>query len=175
VKRFIIPAFLLITLAAKSQPADSTLQKLLLSEFKTTYDVKDWFVPLNVAIDGISAEQANWTDSSGNHSVGQLAHHLLFWNERVLKQLRKEPVDAFDDNNDATFTRFSPADWEELKRNLDEVMQGYVTLISTANEKDLAAWASTLSHVSTHNAYHIGEMVIIRKLQGSWNPDKGVK
>jgi hypothetical protein len=26
-----------------------------------------------------------------------------------------------------------------------------------------------------HNAYHIGQIVYIRKLQGSWDPEKGVK
>jgi hypothetical protein len=29
--------------------------------------------------------------------------------------------------------------------------------------------------IEAHNAYHIGQIVYLRKLQGSWNPDKGVK
>jgi len=29
--------------------------------------------------------------------------------------------------------------------------------------------------VGAHNAYHIGQMIYVRKEQGSWNPDKGVK
>ena len=36
-------------------------------------------------------------------------------------------------------------------------------------------WASGIAHVGTHNAYHIGEIVMVRKEQGSWNPEKGVK
>jgi hypothetical protein len=35
--------------------------------------------------------------------------------------------------------------------------------------------AAVISRVAEHNAYHIGEMVVIRKLQGSWNPEQGVK
>jgi hypothetical protein len=29
--------------------------------------------------------------------------------------------------------------------------------------------------ICTHNAYHVGQIVYVRKLQGSWNPEKGVK
>jgi hypothetical protein len=32
-----------------------------------------------------------------------------------------------------------------------------------------------IAHVGTHNAYHTGEIVYVRKLQGSWDPSKGVK
>jgi hypothetical protein len=35
--------------------------------------------------------------------------------------------------------------------------------------------ASTIAHSGTHNAYHIGEIVYIRRQQGSWDPEKGVK
>ncbi|MEP6937737.1 MAG: hypothetical protein ABI871_06680, partial [Chthoniobacterales bacterium] len=29
--------------------------------------------------------------------------------------------------------------------------------------------------ISTHNAYHTGQILYVRKLQGSWNPANGVK
>jgi len=31
-----------------------------------------------------------------------------------------------------------------------------------------------LAHVGTHNVYHIGQIVFVRKEQGSWKPEKGV-
>ena len=31
------------------------------------------------------------------------------------------------------------------------------------------------AHIGVHNAYHIGQMVYVRKEQGSWDPEKGVK
>ena len=48
-------------------------------------------------------------------------------------------------------------------------------LVETADEKNLQAWASEIAHIGTHNAYHVGQMIFVRKLQGSWNPEKGVK
>jgi len=37
------------------------------------------------------------------------------------------------------------------------------------------AAASTIAHIGAHNAYHIGQIIYVRKLQGSWDPEKGVK
>jgi uncharacterized damage-inducible protein DinB len=42
-------------------------------------------------------------------------------------------------------------------------------------EEKLALKAPLISHISTHNAYHTGQIVYVRKLQGSWNPENGVK
>jgi hypothetical protein len=36
-------------------------------------------------------------------------------------------------------------------------------------------WYSEIAHIGTHNAYHIGRIVYVRKEQGSWNPENGVK
>jgi hypothetical protein len=32
-----------------------------------------------------------------------------------------------------------------------------------------------LKNIGTHNAYHIGQIVYVRKEQGTWDPEKGVK
>jgi uncharacterized damage-inducible protein DinB len=45
----------------------------------------------------------------------------------------------------------------------------------TADDEKLQKTASTLAHVGTHNAYHVGQIVYVRKEQGSWDPAKGVK
>ena len=48
-------------------------------------------------------------------------------------------------------------------------------VVKTADEASLQKWASALAHIGAHNAYHIGQMVYVRRLQGSWDPEKGVK
>ena len=63
-------------------------KSILLEQLKSTHNVKNWFVPVNVAVEGLSAEQAGWKDK-GNHSVGQLAYHLMFWNERSLQDFKR--------------------------------------------------------------------------------------
>jgi hypothetical protein len=35
-------------------------------------------------------------------------------------------------------------------------------------------WWSPLAQQNIHNAYHIGQIVLLRKLQGAWDSSKGV-
>ena len=60
-------------------------------------------------------------------------------------------------------------------KKLDQVQSDWEKAVETADEKTLAAKASTIAVIGAHNAYHIGQIIYVRKLQGSWNPDYGVK
>jgi len=155
------------------QPAN--LRSILLHELRTTHNQADWFVPINVAIEGVTAEQANWQPPRGGHSVGQLAYHLLFWDRRNLAKLKGESNAKFDGNNDETFEKFENKRWSETAHELDEVMTDLEKLVESVDEPKLASIAPTIANICTHNAYHTGQIVYVRKLQGSWNPEKGVK
>ena len=167
-------AFSLMCPAQTPRPP-ATLRSLLLHELETTHNKADWFVPIDTAVDGLTAEQANWQPPGGGHSAGQLTYHLLFWNRRALQQLKGEKQEKFSGNNDETFTSFDAKQWGDIVRQLDQVMTDYENLVKSADEKTLAADAWTIANVCTHNAYHVGQIVYVRKLQGSWNPEKGVK
>ncbi len=160
---------------AQSQQVPATLRSILLHELHTTHNQADWFVPINVAVDGLTAEQANWQPQGGGHSAGQLAYHLLFWNRRNLEKLQGKSLEKFSGNNDETFTKFDDKQWNETVKQLDQVMTDLEKLVESADEPKLAAMAITIGNICTHNGYHVGQIVYVRKLQGSWNPEKGVK
>jgi uncharacterized damage-inducible protein DinB len=153
----------------------ATLRSILLEQLRTTHNLKDWFVPIDVAVEGLTAEQAAWKDGSGNHSVGQLTNHLLFWNRRELAKFKGEAEEKFSGNNDETFNNFDTKKWNDTVKQLDQVMTELEKLVETADDKNLQAWASEIAHIGAHNAYHVGQIIFVRKLQGSWNPEKGVK
>ena len=152
-----------------------SLKSILVNQLKTTHDKQEWFVPVKIALEGVTAEQAVWNDDSGNHSIGQLAHHLLFWNERVLVKLKGEQQAPFDGSNEKTFDSFNKAQWEQTVKRLSEVLQEFESMIQNGDEDFLKTWAETIANISTHNAYHTGQIIFVRKLQGSWNPENGVK
>jgi len=154
---------------------NSSTKTILLDQLKNTHNVKNWFVPVNIALEGLTAEQAMWTDGSGNHSAGQLAYHLLFWNMRQLNDFKGVKNDAFSGNNDETFNKFNQKELNEVVKKLDGVLTDLEKLIENASDKQLNDWASTIANISAHNAYHTGQIIFVRKLQGSWNPEKGVK
>jgi uncharacterized damage-inducible protein DinB len=175
-KAFLAVLFLTLSFHAFAQsPQPVTLRSILLEQLKTTHNAKDWFVPISVAVDGLTAEQANWKDGKGNHSVGQLTYHLLFWNRRELAKFKGEPQDKFSGNNEETFDNFDAKKWADTVKQLDQVMADLEKFVETADDKKLEANASEIAHIGTHNAYHVGQMLFVRKLQGAWDPEKGVK
>jgi uncharacterized damage-inducible protein DinB len=159
----------------QNKKAPTTLKGVLLEQLRTTHNEKDWFVPANIAVEGLTAEQAKWTDGSGNHSIGQLANHLVFWNNQELAKFKGEKPAKFSGNNDETFNSFDSKQWSSTVKQLDQVLAEWEQVVEAADDKKLEAWASTIAHIGTHNAYHVGQIIYVRKLQGSWDPSHGVK
>jgi hypothetical protein len=152
-----------------------TLKSILLEQLRTTHNEKDWFVPANIAIEGITPDQAKWTDGSGNHSIGQLTVHLIFWNSQQLAKMKGVPGPKFSGNNDETFNSFDAANWAAAVKQLDAVLSDLEKTVEAFDDAQMNKWATNVAHIAAHNAYHTGQIVYIRKLQGSWNAEKGVK
>lgn len=175
-KKLLLLVFLGINLLGQTQPKKpQTLREVLLEQLHTTHDQEDWFVPITVAVADLTPGQASWTDGHGNHSIGQLIQHLAFWDARELQSFQGKKPDAYSGNNDETFNSFNAKTWAETVDRLNRVMKDWEEAVRTADESKLGLSASRIAHIGAHNAYHLGQVVYIRKLQGTWNPAKGVK
>lgn len=166
--------FVPVCLFAQTKPV-SSVKAVLLEQLKTTHNKKEWFVPVNIAVEGLTAEQAMWKDSSGNHSAGQLVNHLVFWNAQQLAKFKGEKGEQFSGNNEETFGKLDAASWAASVKKLDEILTQLEKAISEASDAKLQSWYATIANISTHNAYHTGQIIYLRKQQGSWDPEKGVK
>jgi uncharacterized damage-inducible protein DinB len=164
-----------IAAAAQDKKPPTTLRGVLLEQLHTTHDQEDWFVPATIAVQGLTAEQAMWSPGKGNHSVGQLAYHIWYWDSRELAEFKGEKPAPFDGNNNETFDKFTVAQWDDLVKKLNQVLTDWDTAVAAADDATLAKNASMIAHVGAHNAYHIGQILYVRKLQGVWDPAKGVK
>ena len=178
-KRTIFFLLLAVSLAAFAQEKEKkpapTLKGILLEQLRTTHDKAEWFVPANTAVEGLTPEQASWTDGKGNHSIGQLTNHLIFWDRQSLAKFKGEAPEKFSGNNDETFNSFDSKNWPATVKQLDQVLTDWEKAVEAADETKLKDWYSTIAHIGAHNAYHVGQIIYVRKEQGSWNPEKGVK
>lgn len=161
--------------AQQSPPAPTTLRAVLLEQFRDTWVDQDWFVPVMKALDGVTAKQAMWKPADSAHSIGELAYHIWYWNKEQLDKFEGRKPAAFSGDNSETFTAFTEDSWAATVKNLNDVMQGLENAIKTADEAKLRKWASTFDHINTHTAYHTGQILYVRKLQGVWDSSKGVK
>src|SRR4051812_45932947 len=131
-------------MAESSPAAAATLKSVLLEQLRETHNQEQWFVPVKVAIEGLTPEQAGWKDETDNHSIAQLVNHLIFWNKQQLAKFNGEKPPAFSGDNKETFSGLDKATWEASVKQVDEVLTAWEKAIEGADEAKLAKWYSTI-------------------------------
>lgn len=143
--------------------------------FRSTYDTSEWFVCFRAAVKGLSHEQAKQKLTAQGDSVFGIVAHLTYWNERYLKKMKGEPQSGeMITDNEKTFLENGNEEWSALLQKAEKVFEGWVQHLRTLTPLDTEHDAA-IGNTALHNAYHIGQIVMLRKLQGSWNKDEGVK
>ena len=162
------------------------LKQILLEQMKACHDQTNWFVTVNTALAGLNAKQAAWSDGSTSNSIWQITNHLIFWNRRYLNKFKGIPNPEFKGSNDDTFEGkgLTDADWDKTVKEIDELLSEMEKAFSEADEAKLASpmddknpessWNELFGLNNIHTAYHIGQIVTLRKLQGTWDKSKGV-
>lgn len=139
-----------------------------------------WYIPFSDSIENLSEEEAFWKPTEDSHSIAEIVQHLLYWNEAWQIRYQKSHVDAVPSigNNNKSFIVSENKKFNDLKERLLEVLLQWQDLLTEEKvESDVngfrvsAKWWQILGNVSTHNAYHIGQIIYIRKLQKSWKVD----
>ena len=164
----LIGTILLLFSCTESQKKESNLKPLLSEQMNYSHDEENWFVPTKVAIEGLTAEQSNWKDSTDNHSIGEIIYHLTFWNDIQLRVFKGEDFSNLKVNNDTTFTAYTEGEWTQLTAKLDSIQTELQNMIEGADDKQLSVWAGNMMNIASHNAYHSGQILYIRKRNGWW-------
>lgn len=162
-----------------------TQKEILLEQIASCRNQKNWFVPVSDAVAGLNAKQASKHDESTNHSVWQVVNHLIFWNERWLNRFKGITPPKLEGDTGATFSEDEGDQmWKLSVNKLDKVLSEWEKELKIAEETKLQnealkdfgdSWYAVLSQITIHNAYHIGQIVTLRKQHGTWNPEAGVK
>jgi uncharacterized damage-inducible protein DinB len=158
----------------------STRKEVLVTQLCACRNEDGWFAPLKVALRGVTAEQAAQCGVGSSNSIYGIVHHLVFWNERYLQRFNEGTVLPLEISNSETFqSNGVSVPWDELQMKLDNVLAQWEQAIMNCDDSKLDSrthpdsdsdevWWMSLAHLAIHNAYHIGQIVHIRKEQGSW-------
>jgi uncharacterized damage-inducible protein DinB len=152
--------------------------ELLLQGWDSCYEKEDWYPPLKDALNGLTIDQANWRPGGEPiNSIWETVHHLIFYKERLLKRLTGEEAEYPSGvTNDDTFVgaTASEQDWRDTLLRLKAAHQGIRDAVAGWDDEQFermipntvaGRWVFSLI---THDAYHTGQIMLIRKLQGSW-------
>lgn len=163
-----------------------TAKEILLEQFTACYDENGWFVALKNALKNLTAAQAVWKTEGLDNSIWEILAHLNYYNNAYLERFKGIDYVYPANDNAETFAggeTASDADWQAEIEKFDSLMSEWRSLLESANESKFdqavsaanqSLWASVISDINTHNAHHGGQIVVIRKLQGSWDASKGV-
>lgn len=155
---------------------------ILLNQMAANHNEPNWFVPIDRALQGLTIEQAREKPGDSN-SIWEIVNHLIFWNERYLQRFKGNSPHQKVESNDETFENKNGQDWEAAKDKLFAILTDWDTVLKdaegsifeiSAHEDRHDPWYSVLAHINIHNAYHIGQIVEIRKSKGNWDSSKGV-
>lgn len=156
---------------------------VLLEQFLCCHKKSHWFVSFEKAVAGLTAEQALWKKSDSENSIWEIISHLVFWNERFLKRFKNGENPKMVGNNDSTFTYLQEDKWEQILQQYHQVMTDWYEAIEKSKDEKFdesiseqlkETWLESIASITLHNAYHIGQIVTIRKMQGSWSKEQGV-
>ena len=160
-------------------------KETLLKQYDRCYNENGWFVAVRNTIEGITAKQAAWKPEASDNSIRESLSHLSYYNNAYLQRFKGIDYQYDVADNDETFRGgdLSDDEWQTEVAEFDAIMTEWRGLLESADEskfdepvsaENQATWAELIANVNAHNAYHGGQILLLRKLQGSWNPEKGV-
>lgn len=152
--------------------SQNQLRVVLSEQLKNSHTNEDWYVPIFKATFGLRANEASWKDSSENHSIRQIVSHLSFYNGRVLAAFQGNKVPDFTGENEETFHQMNDLTWDQAVNRLDSIQAKWEEMVEKCSEDQLVKWSSTIANVCSHNAYHTGQIIYIRKRNGWWPKSK---
>lgn len=146
---------------------------VLLNQLSSNANDRGWYVTFQEAVDGISEKEAFWKPEVESHSIAEIVQHLIYWNETWqfrYEQSNFNAIQSLEDNADSFLT--SKKTFTELKEQLLEVLLHWQELITEEKlESNVigfpveAEWWALIGNLTTHNAYHIGQIAYIRKME----------
>jgi uncharacterized damage-inducible protein DinB len=145
------------------------LRKLLEDHF----DGSPWIeVVILHSLEGLEPRDAA-KNIAGLNSIWQIVHHMTCWRQTLLERLQGEKVPSPPDNYFITITDVSSQAWEQLLEALKASQKALLAYLSEDIDMDEKPAPSTytryelLQGVLQHDAYHLGQIILIKKmLQG---------
>lgn len=151
-------------------------KSILIDQLNACYNDKSWFIPLHEILKDLNATEAAWENGS-KQSIWSIVNHLIFWNEKWLERYYVEQFELESSiNNDDTFYvnphTINELEWKKTLQRLETVFNSWNRALEESEDLKLikeipsyfnAAWWGVISNLCIHNAYHIGQIMLLKK------------
>ncbi|MDL4842424.1 DinB family protein [Aquibacillus rhizosphaerae] len=148
--------------------------ELILEQFRACHSKNTWFVSLKTALGGLSSKQASNKCENSTNSIREIVEHLNFYNQLELTRFKSLPDNVSVLDNNDTFNHSQETSWDVLVEELLNTMGEWENEIGSCDEKYIEKFIESLTYINLHNAYHIGQIIYIRKSLGLWDKSQGI-
>ncbi len=142
-------------------------------------------IPPAGALEHLTTDEAERRVPGANHSIAEVVAHMNFWASWFCD--RCEGAAAPMVTSAATgWPQVAPGTWSELHRQFLSTLERAAALgaepsrlaapiAPTIEFPPLANFTirDALVHMATHNAHHLGQVIILRQVMGLWPPPSG--
>ncbi|WP_210366006.1 DinB family protein [Bacillus sp. REN3] len=146
-----------------------------MDQLQAIHNTDTWFVSMQSALKGLTEEQAYMKAEGKGHSIQEIVRHLNYYHKRHWDRFTGLPVAEGLTSIDETFGNLDRQSWNETISLFDAIMSELTNAVETCDEDTLIKGAENITYLTIHAAYHIGQIVHIRKAHGSWNPANGIQ
>ena len=111
----------------------------------------------------LTPQQAAWKPSPERNSIWQHLNHICFWRETVLRRLRNDsPGEAeIQKQNFLAPAEVTAEAWQAARERLKRAHEAIRAAIG-----DPQVPIEKLQYLLPHDAYHLGQVMLLRALQG---------
>ncbi|GAA0610272.1 DinB family protein [Virgibacillus siamensis] len=109
------------------------------------------------------------------HSIWQILNHMIYWQEYILRLLRKEETVPPKHASETWPTEVKPSakrGWELTVNRFTDGLNEAVRLAENEHGNSNGQVEHLLSLIS-HNSYHSGQVVFVRRYLNQWPPPTG--
>ena len=138
------------------------------------------------ALEGLSADLADRRLPGAGHSIAEIVAHMTFWQDWFSRRCEGTSAPMVQRAADG-WPVVATGSWSGIQQ---QFLDGLTALVSWAEAQGdgldaalapaiefppLAHYSKrdALVHVATHNAHHLGQVVLMRQLLGAWPPPAG--
>jgi uncharacterized damage-inducible protein DinB len=143
------------------------------------------YMPPTRALEGLTDDDARRQVPGANHSIAQILGHLVFWQDWFCARCDGTAVPMIATAADG-WPEIAPGAWFELQHQFLDGLERLASLGDRRGGLDapvtppiefppLANYTigDALVHCASHNAHHLGQVVLLRQMLGLWPPPSG--
>jgi len=135
-------------------------------------------------LDGLTPELADRLVDGAPHTIAEIVAHLAFWQEWFAGRC-DGTAGPMPQSASSGWAPPAPGGWEDVRRRFLDGLERVAILGAEADRNrrltppiefpPLAriTVGEVIVHVATHNAHHLGQVVLLRQMLGAWPPPSG--